>query len=99
MILRPFRERRTVLAISAERGYICEKGGRMNVISPTQPKARISVEEMERRREALRRADAHNRIEGLFPRPETTAVYDLFIRGEIELDQIRPRIEALQSRP
>lgn len=46
----------------------------MNVISPVKPKAAISVEEMERRREALRRADAHNRIEGLFPRPETTAI-------------------------
>ena len=68
----------------------------MNVISPVKPKAAISVEEMERRREALRRADAHNRIEGLFPRPETTAIYEQFICGEIELHDIPPRIQALQ---
>ncbi len=69
----------------------------MNVILPTQPKARISVVEMERRREALRRADAHNRIEGLFPTPESTAIYELFIRGEIELHDLRSRIQGLQS--
>ncbi len=68
----------------------------MNVILPTQPKARISVEEMGRRREALRRADAHNRIEGLFPTPESTAIYEQFIRGEIELHDIHTQIEALQ---
>ncbi len=68
----------------------------MNVILPTQPKPRISVEEMGRRREALRRADAHNRIEGLFPTPESTAIYEQFIRGEIEFHDIRTRIEALQ---
>lgn len=70
----------------------------MNVISPTKPKTAISEKEMERRREALRQADASNRIEGLFPRPETTAIYEQFIRGEIELHDIRPRIEALQLR-
>jgi hypothetical protein len=68
----------------------------MNVILPIQPKARISVVEMERRREALQRADAHNRIEGLFPTPESTANYERFIRGEIEFHDIRTRIEALQ---
>jgi hypothetical protein len=70
----------------------------MNVISPTKPKVRISLDEMERRREALRRADAHNRIEGLFPNPDATAVYEEFIRGEIELGDVGPRIQALQLR-
>ncbi len=69
----------------------------MNVISPAKPKAGISVAEMERRREALRRADAHNRIEGLFPRPEATAVYEQFIRGEIGFDDIHPRIKTLRQ--
>lgn len=69
----------------------------MNVIAPKKPKPTISAQEMERRREALRRADAHNRIEGLFPKPEATAIYEQFIRGEIELNEIRPRIQALQS--
>jgi hypothetical protein len=70
----------------------------MNVIAPTQPKAAISAKEVERRREALRQADASNRIEGLFPNPEATAIYEQFIRGEIELHDVRPRIQALQPR-
>jgi Antitoxin VbhA len=70
----------------------------MNVIAPRKPKVAISAEEMERRREALRQADASNRIEGLFPKPETTAIYEQFIRGEIELHEITPRIQALQLR-
>ena len=58
-------------------------------------KARITAEEMERRREALRQADASNRIEGLFPNPGSTAIYEDFIRGEIELHEIMPRVKAL----
>jgi hypothetical protein len=53
---------------------------------------------MERRREALRQADASNRLEGLFPTPGTTAIYEEFIRGEIELHEIWPRVQAIQSR-
>jgi hypothetical protein len=68
----------------------------MNVITPTKPKAEISADEMERRREALRQADASNRIEGLYRNPNGDAVYEAFIRGEIELDEIAPRIEALR---
>ena len=68
----------------------------MNVIAPTKPKATISAKEMERRREALRQADASNRIEGLFPSPGTTAIYEEFIRGEIELADVWPRVQALQ---
>ena len=71
----------------------------MNVIAPTKPKPRISAAEMERRREALRQADASNRIEGLYPSVATTAIYEQFIRGEIELDEIWPRVQALQPRP
>ena len=72
--------------------------GRMNVISPTPPKARISVEEMERRREALRQADASNRIEGLSRTPESDPIYAAFINGEIEIHEILPRIKALHLR-
>jgi hypothetical protein len=68
----------------------------MNVIASTKPKATISAKEMERRREALRQADASNRIEGLFPSPDTTAIYEEFIRGEIELADVWPRVQALQ---
>ena len=70
----------------------------MNVIARQKPKIAISAEEMERRREAVRRADAHNRIEGLYSIPEASAIYEEYIRGEIVLHDIRPRIQALQPR-
>jgi Antitoxin VbhA len=50
---------------------------------------------MERRREALRQAHASNRIEGLYRNPKGDAAYEAFIRGEIELNEIMPRIKAL----
>ena len=65
----------------------------MAVITETKPK--ISAAEMERRREALRQADAHNRIEGQYPSSQSTAIFEAFIRGEIERDQILPRLHAL----
>ena len=65
----------------------------MSVITETKPK--ISTAETERRREALRQADAHNRIEGQFPSPQSTAIFEAFIRGEIDRDQILPRLHAL----
>ena len=68
----------------------------MNVVVRENSTVSISADEKERRREAFRRADAHKRIESLFPRPETTAIYKQFIRGEIELHDIRPRIKALE---
>jgi hypothetical protein len=43
----------------------------------------------------LRQADASNRIEGLYRNPNGDAVYEAFIRGEIELNEILPRIQAL----
>jgi hypothetical protein len=70
----------------------------MNVIAPVKPKAKISAQEMERRREALRQADASNRIEGLYPSSASTAIYEEFIRGEIEMGDIWPRIQAIQPR-
>ena len=70
----------------------------MNVIPRAKPKTGVSVAEMERRREALRQADASNRIEGFHPNPAATAVYDEFIRGEIDLREVWPRIQALQPR-
>jgi hypothetical protein len=43
-----------------------------NLVLEPKPKAKakISAAEEERRREALRQADAHNRIEGKFPSPQ-----------------------------
>jgi Antitoxin VbhA len=61
----------------------------------TKPK--ITPEEMDRRREALRQADASNRIEGVFRAPETDAIFEAFIRGEIEADEIRHLLKALDD--
>lgn len=61
----------------------------------TKPRVKISAADIERRREALRQADASNRIEGQFRSPESAPVFDAFIRGEIELDEVLPRLKAL----
>jgi Antitoxin VbhA len=55
----------------------------------------ISAAEMERRRQALRQADAGNRIEGQFRSPESGPIFEAFIRGDIEMDDILPRLNAL----
>ena len=68
----------------------------MDVIARKKPTISISQEEMERRREAVRRANAHLRLEDLRPDPVSMEVYEEFIRGEIELQDVRPRIQALQ---
>jgi hypothetical protein len=61
-------------------------------------KPRISAAEMIRRREAVHWADGHNRIEGLFRSPETEAIYDAFVHGDIEFEDILPRLNALHHR-
>ena len=65
----------------------------MAVITETKPK--ISAAEIQRRRDALRQADAHNRIEGQFPSKQSDAIFEAFINGEIERDEILPRLQAL----
>jgi hypothetical protein len=65
----------------------------------TRPKAKVSAEEMTRRREAVQWGDAHNRIEGLYRSPETDSIYDAFVRGDIEFEDILPRLNALHHRP
>jgi hypothetical protein len=57
-------------------------------------KARISAEESARRREIVRRADAHNRIEGIARDPASDPVFEAFVRGDIEVTEIVPRLKA-----
>jgi Antitoxin VbhA len=64
-----------------------------------EPKPRITAVEMEQRREAMRQAAAHNRIEGQFPTPEGTATFDAFIRGDIERHEILLRLNAIHRHP
>lgn len=61
-------------------------------------KPTITTEEIERRRAALREADASGRIEGLVRTPESEPVYEAFVRGEIALHEIIPRVKALHKR-
>ena len=64
----------------------------------TRPNAKISARETARRRKALRQADAGNRLEGQFRSPASETVFEAFIQGEIEMDEILPRLKALHHR-
>jgi hypothetical protein len=70
----------------------------MDDIVSTRPARSNSVSdtEMERRRKALRQADASNRIEGQFRGPKSAPIFEAFIRGDIELDEVLPRLKALR---
>jgi hypothetical protein len=46
----------------------------------------------------VRQADANNRIEGIFCSPESDQVFEAYIRGEIESDEIWARVQALETR-
>jgi hypothetical protein len=63
----------------------------------SKAKPRISADEMARRREALHHADADGRIEGLFRSPESQPIFEAYVRGEIELQDILPRVKALHN--
>jgi hypothetical protein len=65
----------------------------MAVIAET--KQEISAAETELRRDAVRYAVSHNRIEGQSLDAESAAIFDAFVRGEIEQSEIRPRLNAL----
>jgi hypothetical protein len=58
-------------------------------------KPKISAGEMERRRRALRQADASNRLEGQFRSSASASVFEAYIQGEIEMDEVLPRLKAL----
>ena len=64
-----------------------------------RPRAKISAAEMERRRKALHQADASNRIEGQFRSPGSAPIFEAFIHGDIEFDEIMPRLKALHHHP
>jgi hypothetical protein len=70
-----------------------------DITAERAPKAspRIAADETARRREALRHADADSRIEGLFRSPESQPIFEAYVRGEIELEDILPRVKALHK--
>ena len=59
-----------------------------------RPKAKISAAEMARRRKFVRQADATNRLEGIYRDPASDAVFDAYVRGDIEATDIAPRLKA-----
>lgn len=63
--------------------------------STLESKPGISAAEMERRRDAVRYAVSHNRIEGQFLDPEGAAIFEAFVRGEIDKPELRQRLHAL----
>jgi hypothetical protein len=60
----------------------------------TKVRPRITPAEMKWRKEIVRKADAHNRMEGLVRTPETDAIFEAYVRGEIEASELVPRIKA-----
>ncbi len=68
-------------------------------VTDLEVKPKISAAEMERRRKALRWADAHNRIEGQFMSAAGAEIFEAFVRGEIEQGEILPRLNALHRHP
>jgi hypothetical protein len=66
-----------------------------DIVAGTMTKEPLSAEEVARRREHVRAADASNRIEGIFRDPESNAVFDAYVRGEIEATAIITRLAAL----
>jgi hypothetical protein len=63
-------------------------------VAPAAKTAPLGTEEITRRREALRQADAHNRIEGMVRDPKSDAVFEAHIHGEIDVSEIVPRLKA-----
>lgn len=66
-----------------------------DITAGAKTKACISAEEVARRREHVRSADANNRIEGIVRDPDSDAVFDAYVRGEIEATEIISRLKAL----
>jgi hypothetical protein len=54
----------------------------------------ITPEEIQRRREADRQALASNRIEGIKHDPATDPIFEAWILGEIDVDEVLARIKA-----
>ncbi len=62
-------------------------------------KAQISSTEMERRRVALQHVQASSRLEGQYSSPESNKVFESFVQGEIDLDEIAPLIKGIHKCP
>lgn len=57
-------------------------------------RTKLNPGEIQRRREADAQATANARLEGQFSSAESTAIFDAFIRGDIEFDELMKRLKA-----
>jgi hypothetical protein len=55
-------------------------------VKTVRPK--ISADEIQRRREALATASANARLEGQFSSPESEAIFDRYVQGELEIGDV-----------
>jgi hypothetical protein len=60
-------------------------------------KPSMSAAEMHRRREVILQAEANTRLAGQSCSPEAEAIFEAFVRGEIEVTDILPRLQALHG--
>lgn len=60
----------------------------------TRSGAELSLAEIDRRREADSHAKANARLEGQFSTPESEAIFDAFIQGEIDTETVLQRLKA-----
>jgi hypothetical protein len=58
---------------------------------------RITAEEMARRGEHVRRADTANRLQGITRSAASEAIFAAYVRGDIGVTEIIPRLKALHG--
>jgi hypothetical protein len=57
-----------------------------DLVQPTIVK--LSAAEIDRRREAVSQAAANARLEGQFSSPESEAIFDRYVQGELEIGEV-----------
>lgn len=60
----------------------------------TRSGVKLSLAEIDSRREADSHAKANARLEGQFSTPESEAIFDAFIQGEIDTETVLQRLKA-----
>jgi hypothetical protein len=64
---------------------------------PARAVPAITDDERTRRREAIRQAEANNRLEGLEPDPEAAPIFAAFVDGAFDTTEMMRRIHALHA--
>jgi Antitoxin VbhA len=85
-----------VLGVATRRAGASELAGNAAGKAVILPK--ISAEEMDRRREMVRQADASNRLEGQIRDPASDPIFETYIRGDIEVTDMVPLFKAQLAR-